>query len=142
MVKRSPPSLLEPGVWTGMAFANVWGPMRWKRAKIHRGSRQRTIEPHYEAGYTSAVVIQPACCNRAGSIYIHAWHILARTSVVAGMSLYAGVSPCSAPKPVFYWSKKRERRHKGRLSVMGHAIALIMTLPLAEEAAPPPAMIT
>ncbi|ASY73943.1 Mobile element protein (plasmid) [Sinorhizobium fredii CCBAU 83666] len=31
------------------------------------------IEPHEEAGYTSAVVtinrIQPTCCNRAGSIY-------------------------------------------------------------------------
>ena len=73
MVKRSPPSLLEPGVWTDMAYANVWEPMREKRAKIHRGSRRRTIEPHYEAGYTSAVVtiilIQPTCCNRAGSIY-------------------------------------------------------------------------
>jgi hypothetical protein len=33
------PSLPEPGVWTGMAQANVWAPLRWKRAKIHRGSR-------------------------------------------------------------------------------------------------------
>jgi hypothetical protein len=33
------PSLPEPGVWTGMANANVWAPLRWKRAKIHRGSR-------------------------------------------------------------------------------------------------------
>jgi len=50
------PSLPEPGMWLGMASANVWGPLRWKRAKIHRGSRRRTIEPHQEAGYTSAVV--------------------------------------------------------------------------------------
>jgi hypothetical protein len=50
------PSLPEPGVWTGMASANVWGPLRWKRAKIHRGSRRRNIGPHQEAGYTSAVV--------------------------------------------------------------------------------------
>ncbi|MDK1389815.1 hypothetical protein QN224_31210, partial [Sinorhizobium sp. 8-89] len=36
------------------------------------------IEPHEEAGYTSAVVtinrIQPICCNRAGSIYVHIWN--------------------------------------------------------------------
>ena len=37
------PSLPEPGVWTGMASANVLGPLRWKRAKIHRGSRRRNI---------------------------------------------------------------------------------------------------
>src|SRR6516162_461149 len=36
----SPPSLPEPGVWTGMASANALAPLRWKRAKIHRGSRQ------------------------------------------------------------------------------------------------------
>src|SRR5262249_41448660 len=50
------PLLPEPGVWTGMASANVWAPLRWKHAKIHRGSRQRTLGPHQEAGYTSAVV--------------------------------------------------------------------------------------
>jgi hypothetical protein len=26
----------EPGVWTGTAQANVWAPLRWKHAKIHR----------------------------------------------------------------------------------------------------------
>ena len=35
------PLLPEPGVWTGMASANVWAPLRWKHAKIHRGSRQQ-----------------------------------------------------------------------------------------------------
>jgi hypothetical protein len=50
------PSLPEPGVWTGMAKANVWAPLRWKRAKIHRGTRQRIPGPHHEAGCTSAVV--------------------------------------------------------------------------------------
>jgi len=68
------PSLPEPGVWTGMAQANVLAPLRWKRAKIHRGSRRRIVGPHQEAGYTSAVVtvarIQSECCNRAGSIYV------------------------------------------------------------------------
>ena len=53
------PSLPEPGVWTGMAQANVWAPLRWKRAKIHRGSRQQIPWPHHEAGYTSAVVTEP-----------------------------------------------------------------------------------
>jgi len=32
------PLLPEPGVWTGMASANVWAPLRWKHAKIHQGS--------------------------------------------------------------------------------------------------------
>jgi hypothetical protein len=50
------PSLPEPGVWTGMAQANVSASLRWKRAKIHRGSRRRILGPHQEAGYTSAVV--------------------------------------------------------------------------------------
>jgi len=52
------PSLPEPGVWTGMASANALAPLRWKRAKIHRGSRRwwRSLTPHQEAGYTSAVV--------------------------------------------------------------------------------------
>ena len=35
---------------------------------------------------------------------------------------------------------KRERRHLGRLSVMGHMTAPIRSSALAEEAAPPPAM--
>jgi hypothetical protein len=34
------PSLPEPGVWTGMVSANALAPLRWKRAKIHRGSRR------------------------------------------------------------------------------------------------------
>ena len=34
------PSLSEPDVWIGMASANVSAPLRWKRAKIHRGSRR------------------------------------------------------------------------------------------------------
>src|SRR5215472_9061832 len=53
MVKAVTPSLPEPGVWTGMAPANVLEPLRWKRAKTHRGSRHRHM-PHQEAGYTSA----------------------------------------------------------------------------------------
>src|SRR6516165_9098753 len=55
MVKAVTPSLPEPGVWTGMASANVLAPLRWKRAKTHRGSRHRHM-PHQEAGYTSAAV--------------------------------------------------------------------------------------
>jgi non-heme chloroperoxidase len=31
---------MEPDVWNGMASANVSAPLRWKRAKIHRGSRR------------------------------------------------------------------------------------------------------
>src|ERR1700692_4549283 len=56
-----------------MASANALATLRWKRAKIHRGSRRRrSLTPHKEAGYTSAVVTlgpefaKPAC-NRAGS---------------------------------------------------------------------------
>src|SRR5262245_64906754 len=79
MVKAVTPSLPEPGVWTGMASANVLAPLRWKRAKTHRGSRHRHM-PHQEAGYTSAAVaLDPQHaehrCNRAGSIYIHTGHI-------------------------------------------------------------------
>src|SRR5262245_9644230 len=78
MVKAVTPSLPEPGVWTGMAAANVLEPLRWKRAKTHRGSRHRHM-PHQEAGYTSAAVaLDPQHaehrCNRAGSIYVHTWH--------------------------------------------------------------------
>src|SRR5271156_1244954 len=64
-----------------MASANALAPLRWKRAKIHRGSRRRrrSLTPHKEAGYTSAVVTlgpefaKPAC-NRAGSIYGRQWY--------------------------------------------------------------------
>jgi hypothetical protein len=45
MVKAVTPSLAEPGVWTGMASANVLAPLRWKRVKTHRGSRHRHM-PH------------------------------------------------------------------------------------------------
>jgi hypothetical protein len=78
MEKTATPSLPEPGVWTGMASANVLEPLRWKRAKTHRGSRHEHVTPHQEAGYTSAVVViapenAEYRCNRAGSIYIHTW---------------------------------------------------------------------
>src|SRR5882757_1076844 len=39
-----------------MASANASATLRWKRAKIHRGSRRRSFKPHKEAGYTSEVV--------------------------------------------------------------------------------------
>ena len=82
MEKTATPSLPEPGVWTGMASANVLEPLRWKRAKTHRGSRHQHVMPHQEAGYTSAVVaINPEHaeyrCNRAGSIYVHTWRFSA-----------------------------------------------------------------
>lgn len=67
------PSLPEPGVWTGMASANALGPLRWKRAKIHRGSRRRNIGPHQEAGYTSAVVTvepDPVDLLQSGGVHI------------------------------------------------------------------------
>src|SRR5215831_18430678 len=88
MVKAVTPSLPEPGVWTGMASANVLEPLRWKRAKTHRGSRHRHM-PHQEAGYTSAAVaLDPQHaehrCNRVGSIYVHTWH----NSDLAGGSRY------------------------------------------------------
>ena len=57
-----------------MASANVSGPLRWKRAKIHRGSRQKNIEPHHEAGYTSAVVtLSLSLPNllQSGGVHIH-----------------------------------------------------------------------
>src|SRR5579863_3831859 len=67
------PLLPEPGVWTGMASANVWAPLRWKHAKIHRGSRQRILGPHQEAGYTSAVVTvapDPISVLQSGGVHI------------------------------------------------------------------------
>jgi len=88
------PSLPEPGVWTGMASANVSGPLRWKRAKIHRGSRRRNIGPHQEAGYTSAVVTiepDPVDLLQSGGVHIrphmaqsgHPW--LYRTCPLSGV---------------------------------------------------------
>ena len=56
-----------------MASANVSEPLRWKRAKTHRGSRRRDIEPHQEAGYTSAVVTidpDPAGLLQSGGVHI------------------------------------------------------------------------
>jgi hypothetical protein len=73
MVKTVTPSLPEPGVWTGMAQANVLEPLRWKRAKIHRGSRHRILGPHQEAGYTSAVVTVapgPVSVLQSGGVHI------------------------------------------------------------------------
>jgi len=64
MEERSPRPLLEPDVWTGTAEADVLGALREKRAEIHRGSRRRYIGPHYEAGYTSAIVIADPDPNR------------------------------------------------------------------------------
>src|SRR5579863_9542192 len=67
------PLLPEPGVWTGMASANVWAPLRWKHAKIHRGSRHRNLGPHQEAGYTSAVVTvapDPVSVLQTGGVHI------------------------------------------------------------------------
>src|SRR5208282_786392 len=51
-----------PGDLLRAIFGNVTEPLvplRWKRAKIHRGSRRQNIGPHHEAGYTSAVVTEP-----------------------------------------------------------------------------------
>jgi hypothetical protein len=56
------PSLPEPGVWTGMAQANVWAPLRWKRAKIHRGSRRRILEA---ASRSRIYVSSCDCCTRS-----------------------------------------------------------------------------
>lgn len=80
------PSLPEPDVWTGTACADVSGPLRWKRAKTIEARGGDVVQPHQEAGYTSAVVAvdpdQASRCNRAGSIYVHTWPIasFARTS--------------------------------------------------------------
>jgi len=69
------PSLPEPDVWTGTACADVSGPLRWKRAKTIEARGGDVVQPHQEAGYTSAVVTvdpdQAGRCNRAGSIYVH-----------------------------------------------------------------------
>jgi hypothetical protein len=39
-----------------MASANALATLRWKRVKIHRGSRRLQFTPDQEGGYTSAVV--------------------------------------------------------------------------------------
>lgn len=71
------PSLPEPDVWTGTACADVSGPLRWRRAKTIEARGGDVVQPHQEAGYTSAVVAvdpdQAGRCNRAGSIYVHTW---------------------------------------------------------------------
>jgi hypothetical protein len=63
------PSLPEPDVWTGTACADVSGPLRWKRAKTIEARGGDVVQPHQEAGYTSAVVAvdpdQAGRCNRA-----------------------------------------------------------------------------
>jgi hypothetical protein len=63
------PSLPEPDVWTGTACADVSGPLRWKRAKTIEARGGDVVQPHQEAGYTSAVVTvdpdQAGRCNRA-----------------------------------------------------------------------------
>src|SRR3954470_24793948 len=84
------PSLPEPDVWTGTACADVSGPLRWKRAKTIEARGGDVVQPHQEAGYTSAVVAvdpdQASRCNRAGSIYVHTahrvrWHSAAKREV-------------------------------------------------------------
>ncbi|WP_271553053.1 hypothetical protein [Bradyrhizobium sp. CCBAU 45394] len=66
------PSLPKPDVWTGTARADVSGPLRWKRAKTIEARGGDVVQPHQEAGYTSAVVTvdpdQAGRCNRAGLI--------------------------------------------------------------------------
>jgi len=77
------PSLPEPGMWTGMASANVLGPLRGKRAKIHRGSRRTQFKPLTEAEYTSAVVtlspeaVKPVAIGRGPytSTYVFRFHL-------------------------------------------------------------------
>jgi hypothetical protein len=72
-VKRSLrrfPNLVYGPAWQS---ANVWAPLRWKRAKIHRGSRPGTLGPHQEAGYTSAVVTvapDPVSLLQSGGVHI------------------------------------------------------------------------
>lgn len=75
MAKTVTPSLPEPDVWTGTACADVSGPLRWKPAKTIEARGGDVVQPHQEAGYTSAVVTvdpdQAGRCNRAGSIYVY-----------------------------------------------------------------------
>src|SRR5271156_5202015 len=79
MVKRSLrrfPNLVYGPAWQS---ANVWAPLRWKRAKIHRGSRPRTLGPHQEAGYTSAVVTvapDPVSLLQSGGVHIRPYMTL------------------------------------------------------------------
>jgi len=54
------PSLPEPGVWTGMAQANVLAPLRWEARENPSGLAATKYRAASEAGYTSAVVtIEP-----------------------------------------------------------------------------------
>lgn len=66
-------SLPESGVWTGTA-CNVRGAVEVEAGENPSRLGSLNIEPHQEAGNTSAVVtinrIQLTCCNRAGSIYV------------------------------------------------------------------------
>src|SRR6516225_5041857 len=62
-----------PSVWPAWHRPMVWAPLRWKHAKIHRGSRLRTLRPHQEAGYTSAVVTvapNPVSLLQSGGVHI------------------------------------------------------------------------
>ena len=55
-------------------IAYAWGPLRKKRAEIHRGSRRRCIGPLREAGYTSAIVTvepKPTRPLQSGGVHIH-----------------------------------------------------------------------
>src|ERR1700679_2475578 len=64
------------------------GALRWKRAKTHRGSRRRRCPAASRSRiYVSVVTIDPdqaGCCNRAGSIYIHTWHLDEMAVLIAG----------------------------------------------------------
>src|SRR3974377_876277 len=60
-------------VWPAWHRPMVWAPLRWKHAKIHRGSRRRILRPHQEAGYTSAVVTvvpDPVRLLQSGGVHI------------------------------------------------------------------------
>jgi hypothetical protein len=52
-----------PNLVCGPAWqANVWAPLRWKRAKIHRGSRRRILEA---ASRSRIYVSSCDCCTRS-----------------------------------------------------------------------------
>src|SRR6516165_6150820 len=94
------PLLPEPGVWTGMAEANVWAPLRWKHAKIHRGSRRRILRPHQEAGYTSAVVTvapNPVSLLQSGGVHIRP-HM---TQSGASSEFFKRLNFWNCPRPSF-----------------------------------------
>jgi hypothetical protein len=96
------PSLPEPGVWTGMASANVSEPLRWKRAKTHRGSRHKLASRIRKPDIRQQLTFDPesteTCCDRAGSIYVHTWALPRRTTSVDESlvpALSADVTPTS-----------------------------------------------